>query len=78
MFVAAELEAQESIPWVGGVNIPLAACIKDREILCVRGIGHKKVDQISATIFCYRSGKNSAWSPDLGVGETPLFTDLDD
>jgi hypothetical protein len=26
-----------------------------------------KVDHISATIFCYRSGKKCAWSPDLGV-----------
>lgn len=49
--VAADLEAQESILWVGrGVKITLAACTKDQERRCVCGIG-KRISKLNINLF---------------------------
>lgn len=49
--VAADLEAQESILWVGrGVKITLAACTKDQERPCVCGIG-KRISKSNGSLF---------------------------
>lgn len=60
---------------LAGVSITVATCIKDEEVLCAHGIGHKlrsSRSEYPLPFFILYDGKTSFRSPDVKNG--PLIT----